>query len=96
MRKELLLKFDDAGLFHNHVMGMKETNEEIIFFLADNETIDTNAVCGMKDFGYDNDLQFIGVNLETEKEKIVIDEFFKNNCSYFDDEMCMIVKYKKN
>lgn len=96
MRKKLLKKFDEEGLFHNHIMGMDETKEEITFFLADNETINADAVYGMKDFGYNNNLKFIGVNIETNPNNIIIDEFFKNNCSSFDDEICMVVKYQKN
>jgi len=57
MRKELLTKFDNEGLFHNNIMGMKETTEEVKFFLADNETINTDAVYGMKDFAYNNNLK---------------------------------------
>lgn len=96
MRKKLLKKFENEGLFHNHIMGMKETPEEIKFFLADNETINTNAVYGMKDFGYNNNLDFTGVTIETNTNNIVIDEFFKNNCSSFDGEICMVVKYQKH
>ena len=96
MRKELLTKFENEGLFHNRIMGMKETTEEIKFFLADNETINADAVYGMKDFGYNNNLEFTGVTIETNTNNIIIDEFFKNNCSSFDDEIYMVVNYKKH
>ena len=95
MRKELLTKFDNEGMFHMNVMGMKETKEEVKFFLAENETINAYAVYCMKDFGYNNNLQFTGVTVETDENKIIIDEFFKNNYSTFDVEMCMVVNYKK-
>lgn len=38
MRKKLLKKFENEGLFHNHIMGMKETTEQHKIFDEEKES----------------------------------------------------------
>lgn len=90
--------FDEGGFLQNHVMGLQENEKELRFFLAENESLSAFDVQCIQDLEIDLDAEFVGIFLETDVSKIVVDDFFKTNCLVggdIVDEPCLVAVFRK-
>ena len=92
-RNQLLKSFEDGGFLYNNACGIIETDEEVTFFLGEGEKVDSLAVRYMDDWGFDNDLEFIGIHYEDEEENIPVDDWYDENQGTIKE--CLKAVFKK-